>query len=735
MQSGWLAKRNSQIKNYNRNLMKIPKLIFAFSLILFYSANYAQTKVLTLEDAYTKRALYPKYMSQLQWIAKSDKFSYVDLKCLIEGNTINEKRDTVLRLTVLNDAIKSIGDADLSAFPDISWIDENTFYFNENNKIYTYNIPGKKIDAINTVNENAENTDITEKTLYAAYTVKNNLYVSVKGKEYAVTSDTNINIVNGKSVHRDEFGITKGTFWSPNGDLLAFYRMDQTMVTDYPLVHISDLSNRIAEEEDIKYPMAGMTSHQVTVGVFNPATQEKIFLKTGEPVDQYLTNITWSPDEKYIFIAVLNRAQDHMKLNQYDAATGDFVKTLFEEKDDKYVEPLHGLYFLNTKLDEFVWQSQRDGYNHLYLYNTDGKLIKQLTKGDWVVTDYLGTDANDSKAFYISTAVNPLERHIYSVDLKNGKIKKISSTEGAHDAQWSSDGKYVLDSYSSLKVSIEYLLEDTDGKLLQTVKKNSNPLKEYKMPKMSFFTIKAKDSCDLYCRLIKPLDFDSTKKYPVIVYLYGGPHDQLISDTWLGGAGFFLNYLACQGYVVFTLDNHGSSDRGLKFEQAIYRNIGTIEMEDQLLGVDYLKKLSYVDTARMGIHGWSYGGFMTINTFLKNPGLFKVAVAGGPVINWEFYEVMYGERYMDTPEENPLGYDNANLLNYVKDLQGKLLIIHGTIDNTVVWQHSLTFVKKCVDEGKQLDYFVYPEHEHNVIGKDRVHLLHKIENYFNDYLK
>lgn len=713
------------------------KLFYFFNVLLFASSStiYAQTKILTLEDAYSSRKLYPKYMSQLQWIAKSDKFSYVDLKCLIEGNVMNEKRDTVLRLAELNDAVKNLGDAEINYFPAITWIDTSTFYFNENNKIYKFDLNGKKITSVNITNEKAENTDISEKTLYAAYTVKNNLFVSVNGKEYAVTADTNINIVNGQSVHRDEFGISKGTFWSPNGNLLAFYRMDQTMVTDYPLVHIDNLSNRIAEEEKIKYPMAGMTSHQVTVGVYDPLTQKKIFLKTGEPKEQYLTNITWSPDEKYIYIAVLNREQNHMKLNQYDVTTGDFIKTLFEEKNDKYVEPLHGLYFLNKKTDEFIWQSQRDGYNHLYLYNSDGKLIKQLTKGNWVVTDYLGTDEKDTKAFYISTAVSPQERHIYSVDLKNGKIKKISSTEGTHDAKFSKDGKYVLDNYSSTKVAIEYLLENSDGKLLQTVKKNSNPLKDYRMPEMKFFTIKAKDSCDLYCRLIKPLDFDSTKKYPAIVYVYGGPHDQLISNTWLGGAGFFLNYLACKGYVVFSLDNHGSSDRGLKFEQAIYRNIGTIEMEDQLLGVDYLKKLSYVDTSRLGIHGWSYGGFMTINTFLKNPGLFKVAVAGGPVIDWKFYEVMYGERYMDTPDENPQGYDNADLLNYVKDLQGKLLIIHGTIDPTVVWQHSLTFVKKSVDEGKQLDYFVYPEHEHNVGGKDRVHLLHKIENYFNDYLK
>jgi len=716
-------------------MKRIEKIFLLIFLLLSVNA-FSQSKVLTLEDIYTKRLLLnPKTMKQLSWVAKTNYFSYVEFKILIRGSVENEKRDTLLRLDSLSSVVKKIGDNDLTAFPAITWLDKNSFYFDANNKIYSYDITKKTIAVLSVLNEKAENTDITEKTLNVAYTVNNNLYVVAKGKETAVTSDTNKNILNGKAVHRDEFGITKGTFWSPTGNLLAFYRMDQTMVTDYPIVHIADLSNRIAEEEDMKYPMAGMASHHVIVGVYNTLTQKKTFLKTGEPAEQYLTNVTWSPDEKYIYIQVLNRGQNHMWLNKYDAITGDFVKTLFEETNDKYVEPQHPLYFLPTKPDRFIYQSQSDGYNHLYLYDTDGKLVKQLTKGKWMVTDFLGTDASNSKAFYMSTAMSPLERHLYSVDLKNGKTTKISSVNGMHSTLVSSDGKYVIDNYSSTNISSEYVLETSAGKVLQTIQKNGNPLRDYTMPKMSIFTIKAKDSTDLYCRLIKPLDFDSTKKYPVIVYVYGGPHTQLITDSWLGGTGLFLHYMATKGYLVFTLDNHGSSNRGQAFEQAIFRNLGTIEVEDQMLGVDYLKKLSYVDTSKIGVHGWSYGGFMTVSMMLKYPDVFKVAVAGGPVIDWKFYEVMYGERYMDTPDENPLGYDNANLLNYAKDLKGKLLIIHGTVDPTVVWQNSLTFVKKCVDEGVQLDYFVYPEHEHNIMGKDRIHMNHKIENYFNDYLK
>lgn len=709
----------------------MKKLYFlTVSLFLLTLTTNAQQKTLTFEEAF-KRSVYPKYLDQIQWIAETDFYGFTMNNAIVKGNTINASKDTILKLENLNKVMKSAGEKELDAIPQLTWLSADNFYFSENNKIYTYTLSSAKLAVSNTLNEKAENTDIQKATLNAAYTIDNNIYISVNGKETAITADKNINIVNGKSVHRDEFGITKGTFWSPKGILLAFYRMDQTMVTDYPLVHITECP---ATEENIKYPMAGMTSHHVTVGVFDPVTKKTVFLKTGEPLDHYLTNISWSPDEKYIFIAELNREQNHMKLNQYEVSTGNFIKTLFEEKDKEYVEPLNPLFFLKNNPNQFIYQSAKNGYNHLYLYNTEGKMIKQLTKGNWEVTELKGTDAKETKVFFISTAASPLERHLYSVDLKSGKITQISTNKGTHDAQVSNDGKFVLDNYSSTAIPNDYILETTGGKTLHTIFTSENPLKNFIMGEMSIFTIRSNDSTDLYCRLIKPADFDPLKKYPAIVYVYGGPHDQLITESWLGGSGMFLQYLAAKGFVVFTLDNHGSSGRGLAFEQAIHRNLGVIEVEDQMLGVDYLKKLFYVDTTRIGVHGWSYGGFMTISMMLKNPGIFKAAVAGGPVIDWKYYEVMYGERYMDTPEENPEGYENANLLNYVKNLKGKLLIIHGTIDPTVVWQNSLAFLKKCIEQGKQLDYFVYPEHEHNVRGKDRLHLYKKIETYFDDFL-
>jgi dipeptidyl-peptidase-4 len=577
----------------------------------------------------------------------------------------------------------------------------------------------------------AENMDFEPTTNRLAYTKENNLYISSNGKVVAVTADTNKGIVNGKTVHRNEFGIKGGTFWSPKGNLLAFYRMDETMVTEYPLVNIDE---RIAKAEYIRYPMAGMASHHVTVGVYNPDKNQVVFLKTGEPAEQYLTNISWSPDEKYIYIAVLNRDQNHLWLNKYDAITGDFVKTLFEETDNEYVEPLNGLVFMKTNPSQFIWQSRRDGFNHLYQYDTDGNLIRQITKGQWEVTAFQGFDPKETKIFYTSTKESPLERHLYSIEFKSGKSQKYTSGEGTHTTYTSPDGKFILDRLSSLTIGSRTVLIGEKSDSPRLIAEDVNPLKDYKLGKTSLVTLKSDDGCDLFGRLILPLDFDASKKYPVLVYVYGGPHSQLVSNTWLGGVNLYFNYLATKGYIVWTLDNHGTSNRGADFEQKIHRKLGDIESADQMIGVAYLKSLPFVDATRIGIDGWSYGGFLTLTLKLRNPGVFKVATCGGPVIDWKYYEIMYGERYMDTPEQNPEGYKKASILNYVDKLEGKLLVIHGAQDNTVVWQNSLQFIQTCIQKGEQVDYFVYPQHEHNVSGTDRLHLFRKLAEYYDQNL-
>jgi len=709
----------------------LRKLTICLLFIGLSASLMAQKKKLEVDEPYKSRSFYPKTLAGVQWIPATEKYSYVINNKLITCDAHVLIKDTVLDIDGLDLALKKPGYNALSYFPDVKWINASTFTFINAGKLLSYNLLSRQITALKSYDSLAENIDVDYTHYQIAYTKGNNLYIATGEKQTAVTSDTCKGIVNGQKVHRNEFAIDKGTFWSPHGNKLAFYRMDETMVTDYPLV---DIDTRIASLKTTKYPMAGMKSHHVTIGVYDTETGKTVFLKTGKPEEQYLTNITWSPDEKYIYIAVLNRDQNHLQLNRYLSSTGDPDKTLFEENDEKYIEPLHGPFFLPGQPSEFIWFSARDGYNHLYLYNTDGRLIRQITHGNWPVITMTGYDKQTGSIVFTAAKNSPIEENVCSVSITKGTITTLSQTSGSHEAWLSENGKYIIDAYSSFSVPYEYQLIETSGKHLQNVFSNENPLKKYEIGKTTVFTIKAEDSTDLYCRMIKPPAFDSLKKYPVIIYVYGGPHSQLISNSWMAGAGFYLNYLATKGYIVFSLDNRGTSNRGKVFEQAIFRNLGSVEVEDQMQGVKYLTSLPYVDKTRLGVHGWSYGGFMTISMMLKNPGVFKVGVAGGPVIDWKYYEVMYGERYMDTPEDNPDGYEAASLLNYVDNLQGKLLIIHGTMDPTVVWQNSLSFLKKCVEKDKFPDYFVYPGHEHNVSGKDRIHLYKLIENYFNEHL-
>ena len=705
------------------------------------ATNPGGGKQLTVEDAFLNRDLTPQNLKQLTWIPGSkDEFSYLrpgesgQPDELVRGTATGSGLTPIVSQPKLAAALSAAGGADLKNFPGVQWRDDHTLLIISKNQFFTYDTRTGQAARMLGFDANADNPELDPTKTRLAYTKDQNLYVSAAGRDNeAVTNETNAGIVNGQAAHRSEFGITKGTFWSPTGSKLAYYRMDQTMVTDYPLV---DVSTTPASLKNIKYPMAGDKSHHVTVGVYDLNSRKTTFLQTGEPAEQYLTNLAWSPDEKFIYLAVLNRGQNDMKLNQYDAATGAFVKTLFEEKDDKFVEPLTPIEFVPGHPDQFVYQSQRDGYTHLYLYDTSGKLLRQLTSGNWIVTSVLGFANKGRDVVYAGTADSPLERHIYRVPVRGGKPRKVSQGTGTHTATLSPSGQYILDAFTSSVTPRTIRVISVDkGKPERLLLNAPNPLADYQLGETRLFAIKAADGVtDLYCRLIMPPNFDPARKYPVVVYLYGGPHAQLVTESWLGGSNLWMQLMAEKGYLMFTVDSRGSYNRGRTFEQATFRQLGTVEMADQLEGVKYLKSLPYVDGSRLGIHGWSFGGFMTTTLMTRAPGTFRVGVAGGPVIDWRMYEVMYTERYMDTPQENPEGFDKANLLNYIPSLQGKLLLIHGTVDDVVVWQHSLDYLKTAVDKGVQLDYFVYPGHPHNVLGKDRAHLYNKITNYFTENL-
>lgn len=624
----------------------------------------------------------------------------------------------------------------VAALPSLKWIDKHTAYFiNEKHIILgNYDKQAFTWSLLASLPEQAENINVSaSKTV--AYTMEHNFYFLEPGKPpIKVSNETNKDIVCGKAVHRDEFGIDRGIFPSPKGNFWAYYRMDQTMVKDYPVVKWDAMP---ARADLVKYPMAGQASHEVTVVVYDPATGKSVTLKTGEKYkDHYLTCVTWSPDEQYIYVAIVSREQDHLLLNQYVAKTGEKVKTLFEESDSKYVHPTHPLTWVPGKEHAFIWQSERDGYNHLYLYNTEGKLLQQVTKGTWVVNELLGFNKNEGQVLFTASKDGALEKHAYKVKLDGSELTRLDIGAGMHTAIANDEGKYIYDMYQGNGIPRNCYVRAVNSAFSNQLLKAPNPLIEYQRAEIRNTTIVAADGeTPLYARMILPPNFDSTRKYPVVVYLYNGPNVQLLHNAFPESGNLWYEYMAQHGYIIFTMDGRGSWNRGLDFEQATFRKLGEVEMADQMMGVQYLKKLPYVDAQRMGVHGWSFGGFMTTSLMLKYPGVFKVGVAGGPVMDWNMYEVMYTERYMDMPQENPDGYKRANLLDKVKNLQGKLLLIHGTNDDVVVWQHSINFIKKSVDEGVQVDYFLYPGHEHNVRGKDRVHLMQKITNYFDDYLK
>lgn len=580
----------------------------------------------------------------------------------------------------------------------------------------------------------------SKKSRALAQVKDDNLFViDATGKTTQLTTDGSRDIVYGQSVHRNEFGIEGGLFWNTQGTRLAFYRMDQSMVTDYPLVDVPELDDTtryIAAPAPEKYPMAGQTSHKVTVGVYDLATGKTVYLDAGDPTDRYFTNVCWNPEGTIVYMQEVNRDQNDCHLVSYDAITGKRIAELYHETHDKYVEPQTPIVFLPWDDSQFIMQSQRDGYNHLYIFK-DGKLNRQLTSGKWVVMEVLGFDKGNHNVIIAANAESPIQRNIYRVNIDNGIMTRIDEGgKGWHNAMLSDNGKWLIDNYQEPDVPRNIALVNTaTGKTLRYFTA-PDPWLGYTVPEYRCGSIKAADGITpLYYRMVMPVDFDPTKKYPTVVYVYGGPHAHNVDARWHYCSRSWETYMAQRGYLLFILDNRGSENRGRDFEQATFRHLGQEEMKDQMCGVDFLKSLPYVDADRLGVHGWSFGGFMTISLMTNYPDVFKVGVAGGPVIDWKWYEVMYGERYMDTPQDNPEGYAQTSLLAKAQDLKGRLQIIIGLNDPTVVPQHAYSFLKACIAAGTQPDFYVYPGQGHNMMGHQSVHLHERITRYFDDYLK
>ena len=548
-------------------------------------------------------------------------------------------------------------------------------------------------------------------------------------------------IVYGQTVSRNEFGIEDGWFVSPDSTKVAFYRKDQTRVSKFPLL---DIKTRTGSLKEIYYPMNGMASEHVSVGIFDIIGKKTVWLDvTDFSEERYITNIAWSPDSKYIYAQIVDRSQHHMHLNQYRAGNGSFVRTILTESNPAWIEPQDPIRFIKGRSDVFIYRTDnRNGFRSLYLADTLGAIRNLPTASADV--EYLD---NDGTAVYYTSAENsPIQNHLYKMRInipRKNAVKKagfykpvmLTSGRGWHQVRLSQDCKEFIDICSNTSTPIRMWKRSTDGKVSELLYEGEDHLADYASCKVELGAVPSADPAfENYYRLIYPKDFDPAKKYPLIVYVYGGPHSQMVQDSWLGNIRMWEMLMAQKGYIVYVQDNRGTSNRGAAFEKAINRQCGKAEMEDQMVGIRRLLELPYVDSERVGVHGWSYGGFMTISLMTNYPEVFKVGVAGGPVIDWKWYEIMYGERYMDNPETNPEGFAATSLIGRAKDLKGKLLICQGAVDDTVVWEHSLSFIQTCIDLGIPVDYFPYPVAQHNVFGRNRIHLMDKVTQYFEDYL-
>jgi dipeptidyl-peptidase-4 len=736
-----LAKEKISIREEENLMMTMSKLnqtLLVMLAMLVSTTMSAQDKLFTLEDLNYGGKNYANLRPQNMWLTWwGEKLIETDVEAC---RLIDTKTGQKTCLFTLDDINKWTGSNDETyvrhlmnaTFP---YPDKPIVALGNKKAFILLDFETKKIvwqDSISGQEANDRNP-ISRAT---AYIEDHQLFVvDGEGNKHQLSTDGSREIVYGQSVHRNEFGIRKGTFWSPKGNKLAFYRMDQSMVTDYPQV---DIFPREASYEPDKYPMAGMTSHQVTVGVYDVNTDKTVYLQAGDPTDRYFTNIAWSPDEQTVYMFELNRMQNDCRLVSYNATTGAKIAELYRETSDKYVEPQNPILFLPWDDTKFLMQSQKDGYNHLYLFDKSGKELKQITSGKWVVLDVVGFNTKTKSVLILSNEAYPMNSNLYAVNIKNGERRAMGKGIGvAQSAQPSVSGQMValkLSSFNKPRI-IDVINTNGWGKVTELLDAE-DPWKDYQQPIYTNGYITAADGItDLYYRMVKPHDFDPNKKYPTVVYVYGGPHAHNVDASWHYASRSWETYMAQKGYIVFILDNRGSENRGRDFEQATFHQLGQIEMLDQMAGVEFLKKQPFVDMDRLGVHGWSFGGFMTISLMLNYPDVFKVGVAGGPVIDWKWYEVMYGERYMGTPQDNPDGYAKSSLIDKAKNLKGKLQIITGYNDNTVVPQHCLSFLDACVKAGTQPDFFAYPGEEHNMRGHASVHLHERITQYFEDYLK
>ncbi|MBC6998963.1 S9 family peptidase [Cytophaga sp. FL35] len=714
-----------------------------FSLFAFVAVLSAQNQQISVEKVYSGEFM-TEGLDALRSMKNGRQYTVLNTDYATGSSSLDKYDYTTLKkVETLLDS-KSLQDIERFSDYEFSANESQLLLATELESIYRHSTLGiyyvydlKSKNLVKISEEKIQEPALSPDGKKVAYVKGNNLYIfeiASKKTEQITTDGEKNKIINGITdwVYEEEFAFVRAFAWNANGEKIAFLRFDESDVPEFSM----DMYGKglYPTQEVFKYPKAGEDNAVVSLHMLDVASQEISKVDLGEAY--YIPRIKWMNNPNYLSVQTLNRHQNDLKLHSVNAKNNQ-VSLLLEDKDDAYVDVTDNLTFLAD--DSFIWTSEKDGYNHIYLYDQNGKLMNQITKGPWEVTNYYGYDQNEDRIYYQSTENGSINRGVYSVDSSGGNKKALATEEGTNSAAFSADFTYFINTYSNSTTPPVYTLHKAiNGKKIKEIKNNNallEKLKSYELSPREYSTISINGN-DLNMYMIKPKDFDPSKKYPLLMYQYSGPGSQSVSNSWLGYRDYWHQQLASEGYIIACVDGRGTGFKGADFKKTTYLNLVKYETEDQIAAAKELSKLPYIDENRTGIWGWSFGGHMATNSLLKGNDVFETAIAVAPVTTWRFYDTVYTERFMRTPQENPGGYDENSPLNYPELLEGNFLLIHGSGDDNVHAQHSMRMAEAFIQANKQFDWAIYPDKNHGIYGGNtRIHLFNKMTNYLNENLR
>ncbi|MCK9399836.1 MAG: S9 family peptidase [Bacteroidales bacterium] len=726
--------------------MKKLFLLLITSFLLTPGFIFSQSKEITLKDIFGSRQFYPKGVYGLHPMKDGNTYS------LQKSDSIKvysyEKGDYVNTLAIGKEMIPE-GDTTPLKLSDytfsqdekkllIATVTDYIYRYSSSSEFYIWDIIQKKLNRLSHGGKQRL-AEFSPEASKIAFVRDNNLIVSdlVNNIEMQVTHDGKQNeIINGTTdwVYEEEFNITKGFEWSPDGKKIAFYRFDESKVPEFSMTEWGEL---YPTQTKFKYPKAGEVNSLVIVQVYDVATQQIIQVDLGPETDQYIPRIIWTKDPGKLIVLRLNRLQNQLDILLADASTGK-SELVYREENQYYIEESNYDHFIFIDNNRYLMTSERSGYYHIYLNTLDRSTrFFQLTSGNWDVTDIFGYDEANGLVWFDAASSSPINRELWTVDLK-GNMKQVSKEEGTHRPQFSSNFKYYVDNFSDANTPAVYTVNKPNGKVIRTIEDNQalrKTIEDYNFSKKEFFTFTTTEGVELHGWKILPPDFDPDKKYPVLMDVYGGPGYQTVTNFYSPGDFTWYQMLAQKGYIIASVDNRGTGARGQEFKKMTYLQLGKYETIDQIEAARYFASQSYVDTARIGIWGWSYGGFLSTLCITKGADVFSMAMAVAPVTNWRYYDNIYTERFMRKPQDNASGYDDNSPINHVDKLKGKYLVIHGTGDDNVHVQNTMDLISALNKANKQYSMFLYPNKNHGIYGGNtRMHLYTLMTNFILENL-